>query len=469
MSFFLLKVVLVSCFFTGSCQAALVMPPLISGVPFAGVLLSIAFGPLLFPRVWHKWENWLLVFWVVISTWLCSTTMGTYAVGHVVAAVIIKEYLPFVILIMTLYIISNGITLTIHKKGTTGVNVALFLAGGVLANLIGTTGTAILLLRPMLDVNKHRKHKVHTVIFFIFLVANIGGCLLPFGDPPLFLGYLKGVHFLWTAKHIFPIFAFVETLLVLAYVALDRFYFAKNSDELVVPQEATASEGSGVTMSGGLNIVLMLLAVVLISWSGTLPKKPAFSIFKAHVHYKSIARELGLMVISGIALWNFHHAENRSKSKRVILWGPINEVARIFLAIFITMAPISIMLRGGHEFFQPICTLLKNSSHAAFWYFWFVSPFSALLDNAPTYLVFFKMAGGDPIYLMTEGQQILVAISAGAVFMGAMTYIGNAPNFMVQSIAKQYGIHVPSFFGYLKWSCLILLPVLAFASWVFLY
>lgn len=455
---------------TGSCQAASVMPPLVAGVPFAGVLLSIAFGPLLFPRVWHRWENFLLAGWVVLSTWLCSSTMGTYAMGHMVSAVIIKEYLPFIILIATLYIISNGITITIHREGTTGVNVVLFLLGGVLANLIGTTGTAILLLRPMLDVNKHRKHKVHTVIFFIFLVANISGCLLPFGDPPLFLGYLKGVHFLWTAKHIFPIFAFVEALLLGVYVALDRFYFKKDADELVVPEGVAEPSSSWMTLKGGLNIGLMLMAIVLISFSGTLPKKPAFAVFGAHVHYKSLVRELGLLAISGLSLWLFFHPKEEGRAKkRTMSWGPISEVARAFLAIFITMAPISIMLRGGHEFFQPICSLLKNSPHDAFWYFWFVSPFSALLDNAPTYLVFFKMAGGDPSYLMTEGRAILVAISAGAVFMGAMTYIGNAPNFMVQAIAKQHGIPVPSFFGYMKWSCLILLPVLLLASWIFLY
>ncbi len=462
-------VVLLFLAFVAPAQAAVAMPPLVSGVPFLGVLLSIAFGPLLIPALWHKIENILLVAWTVLSTWLCFISLGSYSTGHMITGVLIKEYLPFIILITTLYIISSGITIKIHREGTTSVNVFLFLLGGILANLIGTTGTAILLLRPMLDVNRNRKHKVHTVIFFIFLVANIGGCLLPFGDPPLFLGYLKGVHFLWTAQHIFPIFAFVESLLLVCYIAMDRFYFARNPDELTSDKSDVRPLRKSITISGSVNIVLMLFAIVLISVSGSWPKKAAFTVCGTSVHYKSLAREIGLLLISAVSMWTFRKRQIETGSKRKMQWGPISEVARVFVVIFITMAPISIMLRGGHEFFQPIRILLESSSHEAFWYFWFVSPFSAFLDNAPTYLVFFKMAGGDPAYLMNEGRQILIAISSGSVFMGAMTYIGNAPNFMVQAIAKQSGVRVPSFFGYLKWSFCLLLPVLILASYIFLY
>lgn len=463
---------LVCLFAAPSASAATkIMPPLISGIPFLGVLLSIAFGPLLIPAIWHKIENWVLVTWVVLSTWICSASMGPYAMGHMVAAVLIKEYIPFIILISTLYIISNGIKIEIHREGSTAVNVALFLFGGLLANLIGTTGTAILLLRPMLHANRNRKHTVHTVIFFIFLVANIGGCLLPFGDPPLFLGYLKGVHFLWTAKHIFPMFVLVEALLLACYVALDRYYFAHHADEWLPtrPEPSGKPVGPWMTMTGKLNIALMLVTIVLISISGSLPKKAAFTVFGASVHYKSLARELGLLLISTISLRQQMRLREATKLSKVISWGPISEVSRLFVAIFITMAPISLMLRGGAEFFQPLRTFLSSSAHEPFWYFWFVSPFSAFLDNAPTYLVFFKMAGGDPIHLMTQGRDILVAISAGSVFMGAMTYIGNAPNFMVQSIAKQCGVKVPSFFGYMKWSGAILLPVMILVSLIMLY
>lgn len=464
-----------SIFLSFPCSAANAIPTLSTAIPFLGVLLSIAFCPLLTPSLWHKHDNLILISWTFLSMWLCYITIGGFSTGHLVSSVLIKEYIPFIILIGTLYIISGGISIHIHREGTTYINVFIFIIGEIFSNFIGTTGTSMLLLRPMLEVNKHRKHQVHTVIFFIFLVSNIGGCLLPFGDPPLFLGYLKGVNFFWTAQHMFPLFLSISTILLLCYIVIDKWFLIKepheflnrNEDFKKDPQKASSSLFS---ITGYFNIILMLLVVILVAFTGILPKKEAFSIFNTSVHYKGFIRDIGLVGISCISFLCSPRINGKNLHKlNKFSWEPLSEVARYFIAIFITMAPVAIMLKSGHEFFQPIRSMLENTDHAPFWYFWFVSPFSAFLDNAPTYLVFFKMAGGNAQFLMGEGARILTAISAGSVFMGAITYIGNAPNFMVRSIAKQYGISMPTFLGYMTWSCAILLPILIIISCIMLY
>lgn len=463
--------------FPGVCEGAVAMPTLGTAIPFAGVLLSIALCPLLTPALWHKHDNLILTLWSVLSLWMCSITMGPFATNHLVSAILVKEYIPFIILVGTLYIISGGISIQINREATTKANVALFLVGVIAANFIGTTGTSMLLLRPMLDMNRNRKYKVHTVIFFIFLVSNIGGCLLPFGDPPLFLGFLKGVDFFWTASHMLPLLVIVTAILITIYCAIDRYFLRKEARETEASEPAAIPENPAshphlplVEMRGTFNLLLMLAVVVLVAVTGTLSKKEAFSLFDTKVHYKNLIRDVGLVFISGLSLAISPKVKDKSLRKlNHFSWGPLSEVARYFVAIFITMAPVAAMLKGGHPFFQPIRLALESTMHAPFLYFWVVSPFSAFLDNAPTYLVFFKMAGGNASYLMTAGASILTAISASSVFMGAMTYIGNAPNFMVRSVAKQYGVAMPSFLGYMAWSCAILLPTMLLVSWLMFY
>jgi Na+/H+ antiporter NhaD/arsenite permease-like protein len=460
--------------FTEPASAIEMMPPLSTTIPFAGVLLSIALGPLLFPALWHRYDNAVLAIWTAISTWLCFSVMGKNPSGHMVAGIILKEYIPFIVLVGTLYIISSGISIRVNKPGTTGANIAIIIVGELLSNLIGTTGTSMLLLRPMLEVNKYRKYKAHTVVFFIFLVSNIGGCLLPIGDPPLFLGYLKGVDFFWTLQHMFPMFVTVSAALLAIYAAIDQWLLRKEPKVSKKEKKAqdAVSESPPLHVAGYLNIVLMIVVAVLVAGAGMLPKKEAFAVFGTSVHYKGLFRDGGLVLIAIMSLWYTNvslHKKLALPHLQKISWTPISEVARYFIAIFITMAPIAVMLKGGHEFFSPVCDVLKSTPHAPFWYFWFVSPFSAFLDNAPTYVVFFKMAGGNVVSLMTEHANTLMAISAGSVFMGAMTYIGNAPNFMVKSIAKQHGVEMPSFVGYMAWSSVILLPVMVAASYLFLY
>lgn len=455
-----------------SCQAAAqALPSLATLPPFFGVLLSIALCPLLVPAVWKKFDNWILAVWALFSVGLCEMSLGISPTIRMLSNIMIKDYVPFILLIVTMYVVSGGIHIDIHRVGTTKINTILFIVGEILANLMGTTGTSMLLLRPLLEINKHRHYKAHTVIFFIFFVSNIGGCLLPFGDPPLFLGYLKGVQFFWTAKHIFPFFLLTSVLLLLFYIFLDKRFLAK--ERKILHDEAETLElqkGPAVEVTGSLNIFLMFVVVGFVAWTGTLPQKVVARIFGAPLFMSNLLQNGGLIGISLISLLFSPKICGHSLRKiNRFSWEPLSEVARYFVAIFITIAPINAMLKGEHEFFQPVCHMLLHAEHAPFLYFWCVSPFSAFLDNAPTYLVFFKMAGGNAQYLMNEGARILMAISASSVFMGALTYIGNAPNFMVKSIATQYGVRMPSFFGYMAWSCSILLPILLLVSFIFLY
>jgi Na+/H+ antiporter NhaD/arsenite permease-like protein len=486
-------------FFMDDAEAASValknLPRIETAIPFIGVLLSIAFCPLLIPNLWKRFENLILIAWSASSLWLCLLSIGRDTT-ILLTDTLIREYIPFITLVSTLFIISNGIDLKINVRASTMGNIIILGCGEILANFIGTTGTAILLLRPLLEVNKHRKNNVHTVIFFIFLVSNIGGCLLPFGDPPLFLGYLKGVDFFWTLKHMFPMFCAASVALLVLYGIIDIIMIRKERAEGLADasQPSPAIEAASqieqgdyathkplLHINGWVNVVLMILVVVLFVCTGNLPKKVILKPFGVSVHSKNLIRDLGLLVLAGIAFLRFLKTKQEFTDKGRTLsqkelragdtsqWAPLSEVIRFFLAIFVTMAPVAAMLKGGHEFFAPISRALASSSHPAFLYFWFVSPFSAFLDNAPTYLIFFKMAGGNAQFLMNEGVKILIAISAGSVFMGSVTYIGNAPNFMVRTIAKQYGVNMPNFFGYTAMASLILLPLFFVLGLVFLY
>lgn len=459
---------------SASCSASsYTLPPLSCGIPFAGVLLSIAFCPLLCPVFWHKHENLVLIFWVLLSVLLCATGVGALTTKHLLGAVMVKEYIPFVILISTLYILSGGINIHINRVGSTRINVMLLLMGEFFANFVGTTGTSMLLLRPILDANRHRKYRVHTVIFFIFLVSNVGGCLLPFGDPPLFMGYLKGVNFFWTAKHIFPIFALTSLLLLGIYAIMDMVLVRRElhepGGENVELDNERLEKLPMLQITGLFNIFLMFVVVLVVAGTGFLTRKVPTP-FYCSITLGGIVRDISLVILCFISYCFSPKVQGVPVHKaNKFSWGPLEEVAKLFVAIFITMAPVAAMLKGQHPFFQPLRDMLTSTNHAPFLYFWFVSPFSAFLDNAPTYVVFYKMAGGNAEYLMHAGAKILTAISASSVFMGAATYIGNAPNFMVRAIAKQHNVKMPSFLGYMGWSCAILVPVLLLVSYLLLY
>jgi Na+/H+ antiporter NhaD/arsenite permease-like protein len=426
------------------------------GVPFAGILLSIAILPLVAPLFWHHHfgkvaAGWALAFLLPFAAMFGATTAATSLV-HVALA----EYIPFVILLTALFTVAGGIYVRGNLHGSPALNTLILAAGALLASVMGTTGASMLLVRPLIRANDNRVHQAHIFVFFIFIVSNAGGSLTPLGDPPLFLGFLKGVDFFWTVRHIFPETLFlVGTLLVLFY-ALDSWYYHKREE--VMPADPTPDSPS-FGFDGARNFWLLAVIVGLVLLSGFWKSPIAFDVLGTEVGLPGLVRDVGLIVVTLVSLKVTPasvHADNQFS------WGPMKEVAKLFAGIFLTIVPVIAMLRAGvNGPFGPIISAVTrpDGSPDPAMYFWAAGALSSFLDNAPTYLVFFNTAGGDPQVLMTTLAPTLAAISAGAVFMGANTYIGNAPNLMVKSIVEERGVKMPSFFGYMAWSGAILIPL----------
>lgn len=439
--------------------------PLYSAVPFAGMLLSIALFPLLAPKFWHHNFGKISAFWAaLLSIPLLISYKGAavYEILHIILA----DYVPFIILLGALYTVSGGILLRGSLRGTPGLNTGILTIGTVLASWMGTTGAAMLLIRPFLRANAHRKNRTFMVVFFIFLVANVGGSLTPLGDPPLFLGFLRGVPFFWTFN-LLPHMAVVAALLLGLYYAMDRYYYAKEG--IIAPPDEGVKEP--LKIEGGLNFIFLAGIVGAVLMSG-MAKWGEVSILGIHRAVQDVVRD-GLLILMAILSMIF--TQRRVREDNQFTWFPIQEVAILFVGIFLTMIPCLKMLQAGLE--GPlgfVIAAVKSPAH----YFWITGGLSAFLDNAPTYLTFLSTALGGFYTGVPEGTAVglliqenpvyLVAISAGAVFFGAATYIGNAPNFMVRSIAEEAGTPMPSFFGYLlKYSLVILVPVFVLVTLIF--
>ena len=432
-------------------------------VPFAGILLSIAIFPLVLPEFWHHNFGKVSLFWASILIIPFLIKEGVSITLYELLHVGLLEYFPFIILLLALFTISGGVRLTGTLVGTPIVNLLIILIGTLLASWMGTTGAAMLLIRPLINANKHRKNKVHIIVFFIFLVANIGGSLTPLGDPPLFLGFLKGVDFFWTTSAmLLPMLFMVVSLLIIFYF-LDSYYLKKENINIQSSDEKTKLGVEGVF---NLGLILGVIGAVLVS--GFWKPHISLEIFHGvHLELQNIVRDLLLLALAYTS-WTYTPQQIRKDNEYT--WFPIIEVAKLFAGIFITIIPaIAILKAGTNGALAGIISSVSNESGPInMMYFWYTGVLSSFLDNAPTYLVFFNTAGGDPITLMGEMKNTLLAISMGAVFMGANTYIGNAPNFMVKSISESSGIEMPSFFGFFfKWAIPVLLPLFIIVSWLF--
>ncbi|MEG0540194.1 MAG: sodium:proton antiporter [Comamonas sp.] len=426
-------------------------------VPFAGLLLSIALMPLLAPNFWHHHFGkvtaaWSLAFLIPL---VLIYGMGAATANFVHA--LLGEYLPFVILLTALYVVAGGIYIRGSLTGTPGLNTAILAIGAVLASFMGTTGASMLLIRPLIRANAHRSRVVHVVVFFIFIVSNAGGSLTPLGDPPLFLGFLKGVDFSWTLLHIWPQALFLVSALLAIFFVLDSWLCKNDTNQLSAQPSNVARESLG--FDGKINFVLLGVVVGLVLLSGMWKSGVALHIAGTDVGLPGMVRDVGLIVVALLSLVltpKTVHANNQFG------WGPMQEVAKLFAGIFLTIIPVIAMLKAGVD--GPFAAIVRavtnpDGTPNVAMYFWATGVLSSFLDNAPTYLVFFNTAGGDPALLMTALAPTLVAISAGAVFMGANSYIGNAPNLMVKAIAEDRGVRMPSFFGYMLWSVGILVPL----------
>ncbi len=436
-----------------------VAPHFWSVLPFAMLLGAIAVLPLL-AQAAHWWErnlNKLLVAMTLALVTLAylaflqpEASIGRAA--HTLAHVVLEDYIPFMVLLFSLYTISGGIRIAGDLPAHPLVNMTFLALGALLASLIGTTGAAMLLVRPLLETNRERKHVAHTAVFFIFVVCNCGGLLLPLGDPPLFLGYLAGVPFLWTLS-LWKSWLFINGLLLAVYFLWDRLY--------AYPREAQADRLRDDTRRhairiGGLwpNVILLLgviLSVALLDSSQPLPG--------SGWHPWPYLREVTQLVFVALSLSLGSH---RVRDANSFDYLAIVEVGALFIGIFICMQP-ALHILGLEGANLGIDTPQK--------FFWATGSLSSVLDNAPTYLVFFEAAKelpNDRAGALPVAARLLTGISLGAVCMGAMTYIGNGPNFMVKSIAEKAGVRMPSFFGYCVYSFAVLAPILALHNWLFL-
>lgn len=431
-------------------------------VPFAGLLLSIAVMPLTIPHFWHHNYGKVAAFWgaafIVPYALVYGFSLAVYNVLHV----LFLEYISFIILLFSLFTIAGGVCLRGSLVGKPKVNTAILLIGTLLASWMGTTGAAMLLIRPLMRAISHRKYKVHTMVFFIFLVANIGGSLTPLGDPPLFLGFLKGVSFFWTTIHMFMPFAVLSVILLGLYFAIDTYLFNKEGR----PESPDAGQDGKLRLEGTHNLLLLGGVVAGVLMSGMWKPGVEITFFEVHVELQNIVRDILLVALAGVSL-KTTALEIRRRNE--FDWEPIREVAKLFSGIFIAMIPAISILRAGTEgaLSGLISMVSTNGVPNNSMYFWLTGSLSAFLDNAPTYVVFFNTAGGDAARLMAEVGTLL-AVSAGSVFFGACTYIGNAPNFMVRAIAETGGIKMPSFFGYMVWSGGILVPCFVLVNILFI-
>ncbi|MDQ0082035.1 Na+/H+ antiporter NhaD/arsenite permease-like protein [Variovorax boronicumulans] len=433
------------------------------GVPFAGILLSIALFPLLAPAFWHHHYGKISAAWALAFLLPFVAAFGVQLAGVQLVHALVAEYIPFIILLTALFTVAGGIHIRGNLHGAPGLNTAILAIGAVLASFMGTTGASMLLIRPLIRANDNRVHKVHVIVFFIFIVSNAGGALTPLGDPPLFLGFLKGVGFFWTAQNILPETLFILGVLLALFYAIDRHYYRK---EGVMPVDPTP-DTPGIGFDGAANFWLLGGVVALVLLSGFWKSPVAFDVFGTEVGLPGLVRDVGLALIAVVSYKLTApkvHADNQFE------WEPMAEVAKLFAGIFLTIIPVIAMLKAGTQ--GPFGAIVSAVTRAdgqpdPAMYFWATGVLSSFLDNAPTYLVFFNTAGGDPAALMTTYASTLAAISAGAVFMGANTYIGNAPNLMVKAIAESRGVRMPSFFGYMAWSVAILVPLFVICTFIF--
>ena len=530
--------------------------PLWSVIPFIGMLLSIAIVPLISFHFWeHNYGKFSLAWIAIFSIPFIMVYKGDgwYEIVHIV----LLDYVPFIILLTALFTCAGGICLRGSLRGSPVVNTILIAIGTALASWMGTTGAAMLLIRPILRANEWRKHRIHVVVFFIFLVANIGGSLTPLGDPPLFLGFLKGIDFFWTMA-LLPAMLPVVILLLIIFFIFDTVLFRK---EGTPPDDG---EKEPLRLQGVWNFVLIAGIIGAILWSKSLADGPfkdhsvaqkmapqikaaeekmdatkqkletyvkehendttikfdksnheyyelrenhlharaavnslraqkthdenrGISIFGVTVPYFNLMRDGLMLLIALISLLytpmyktvKDEHGHNLPEPSELetnvraangFTWEPILEVAKLFIGIFVCMIPALKLLQAGIDgslstVVLAVQTTTNDPVNAM--YFWLTGVLSSFLDNAPTYVVFFNTAGGDPTSLMGPMSQTLLAISCGAVFMGANTYIGNAPNFMVKAIAEENGVRMPSFFGYMIWSVVILVPIFVLVTFVF--
>lgn len=450
-----------------STQAASV--PVWLCIPFAGLLLCIALMPLVKGEWWESHQPHVVVLWILAMAIPFSIVYGIGETAKTVLECTVNDYITFIILLFGLFCVSGNITMEGDFAGSPRVNVGLLALGTFLASCIGTTGASMLMVRPVLKMNSWRKRKAHIMIFFIFMVSNMGGILTPIGDPPLLMGFMRGVPFFWSL-HLLPVLLFNMAVLLFVFYHVDRRMYRKDIAEGRKPD--ISRPGTQFRIDGLHNLIFLVMIVAAVILSGVLPGLKIFQDSAGNVLSIPIFKGVSLgipsvieiVIILAAAGLSFKTTPKEIRTRNHFTWGPIKEVAVLFIGIFITMQPALMLLR------QVGPDLGLDQSYQLFWA---TGVLSSFLDNTPTYLVFLTTAGtigftsGIATSLGTVPVHLLSAISCGAVFMGANTYIGNAPNFMVKSISDENGVFMPSFFGYMLWSLGFLIPLFLLDTLIF--
>ena len=438
-------------------------------IPFAGLLLSIAVMPLVIPKLWEKYQPLIVAAWSILFIVPFAVKYGIPLAAETVLECVVNDYLTFIVLLFGLFCVAGNITLEGEFAGSPRINTGLLAIGTLLSSVIGTTGASMLLVRPFIKMNSWRRRKRHIMIFFIFLISNMGGCLTPIGDPPLLMGFMRGIPFFWS-MHLFKILVFNMVILLFVFYHLDMRAYRKDIARGLKPD--ISRPGTNFHIDGLHNLIFVAMIVGAVILSGVLPGMEAFQNADGTVKGIHILGEVTLgypslieiFIILLAAFLSFRTTNANIRVRNHFTWGAIQEVAVLFIGIFITMQPALMLLKakgadlGITEPYQM---------------FWTTGALSSFLVNTPTYLVFLTTAGalgyksGMSTVVGTVPVHLLTAISCGAVFMGANTYIGNAPNFMVKSISDENGIRMPSFFGYILWSMVCLVPVFVLDTLIF--
>lgn len=438
-------------------------------IPFAGLLLCIAIMPLVKGEWWEAHQPLVVALWILVMAIPFALVYGTGKTVETVLECTVNDYLTFIVLLFGLFCVSGNITMEGDFAGSPRVNVGLLVLGTFLSSCIGTTGASMLMVRPVIKMNSWRKRKGHIMVFFIFLVSNMGGVLTPIGDPPLLMGFMRGVPFFWSL-HLFPVLIFNMVILLFIFYHLDKRMYRKDIAEGRKPD--ISRPGTQFRIDGLHNIIFLLMIVGAVILSGVLPGMKAFqdsagNTLGIHIFGEvtlSFPAIIEIVIILAAAGLSFKTTPKDVRTRNHFTWGAIKEVAVLFIGIFITMQPALMLLR------QVGPNLGLDQPYQLFWA---TGALSSFLDNTPTYLVFLTTAGtlgftsGISTSLGTVPVNLLSAISCGAVFMGANTYIGNAPNFMVKSISDENGVNMPSFFRYMLWSLTFLIPVFILDMLVF--
>jgi Na+/H+ antiporter NhaD/arsenite permease-like protein len=432
-------------------------------LPFIGILLTIAIGPLLFPKFWLRHYGKLAYIWAALAI---APLAAIYDVPTALAAFLhtmLADYMSFIALLFALYVVAGGVLVTGNLRGTPLVNAAILALGTVMASLVGTTGATMILIRPLLRANAARLHNAHVIVFFIFLAANIGGSLTPLGNPPLFVGFLQGVDFFWSAQHLLLPTVVTAGIVLAVFLIVDIWFYRKDRKVAIVGE---ARPPVHLAVRGKINFLLLAGIVAAILGAAFWQPGVRFDVYGTPLALQNLVRDAVLLLIATLSLVL---TPDEHREANGFTWEPITEVAILFGGIFACIVPVMAMLQAGPDgaFSWLLAATTTGDGRNDVAYFWLSGALSGFLDNAPTYLVFFELAGGNPTALMGPLGSTLAAISMGAAYMGALTYVGNAPNLMNYAIAVERGVKMPSFFGFMLWSGVVLLPVFGLITWLF--